>query len=100
MADRDRGNRAGRNAVRIAAIALGVCTLLFVALSTAHIHNSGQDDSACNLCQAAHVGISAAVQADALPAPLIQRAELPQAIGFVTLELFLHNAPSRAPPAA
>jgi hypothetical protein len=82
------------------ALGLAICTFLFVVLSSSHIHASGQEDAACQLCQAAHIGISTALQASVLPVPLIQRAEPPRLVASVALELFLHNAPSRAPPAA
>jgi len=91
---------AGRNARALLAAGLALCTLLFAVFSSSHIHSAGQDDATCRLCQAAHVGITTAPSAEALPALLIERAELPPLLCSVALELFLHNAPSRAPPSA
>jgi hypothetical protein len=79
---------------------LAVCALLFVVISTCHIHPDGQNEAACRLCQAAHVGVSTAPVAGALPAPLAARAEVSSFVAPVALELFLHSAPSRAPPSA
>ena len=97
-----RGGRAGfgHNARILLALALVVCTLLFVVVSTCHIHAEGQSDGACQLCQAAHIGIPATLGTNELPAPLVQRSEPPSSDPFVHSELFLSSAPSRAPPSA
>jgi len=79
---------------------LALCTLLFVVLSSSHFHPDNQNDAACRLCQAAHVGVSTAPAVGALPTPLVERAEVSSFASSVALELFLHSAPSRAPPSA
>jgi hypothetical protein len=100
LSERKSNSARQNNARLLLALALAVCTLLFVVLSTSHVHPGGQEDAACQLCQAAHIGITAVTAAGLLPAPLIVRAEMPRPLASVALELFLHNAPSRAPPAA
>ena len=85
--------------LRLAALGLAAVFVLFVVQAAAHSHATGQDEAACQLCQAGHVG--PAVHAESL---------LPQAAftatGYVEPfvaafheELFFHDSPSRAPPA-
>jgi len=88
------------NAARVLALALCVLTVFFVVISTSHIHSDDHGDGACRICQVAHIGVPAALGASELPAPLIQRSDLPCDVTFVHSELFLSSAPSRAPPSA
>jgi Protein of unknown function (DUF2946) len=91
---------AGRNARILLALGLAVCTFLFVVLSTSHVHPGGQEDAACPLCQAAHMGISTALAAQALPVPVVERAEVQSFVPFLHAELFLPSGSPRAPPSA
>jgi len=92
--------RHSGNASRLLALALCVFTVFFVVLSTSHIHPNGQDDGACQLCQAAHLGISTALAAQELPVPVVERAEVQNFVPFLHSELFLPNGSPRAPPSA
>ena len=92
-------NGAARTRVLLA-LGVALCTLSFVVLSSTHIHSEDQNDSACRLCQAAHVSIAPAPALAVLPAPLGVRAEIGAQASAVALGLFLHSARSRAPPAA
>jgi len=88
------------NAARVLALALCLLTVFFVVVSASHIHAEGHGDSACRICQVAHIGVPAALGAGELPAPLIQRSDRPGDVRFGHSELFLSSAPSRAPPSA
>jgi hypothetical protein len=75
-------------------------SLLFVAQALNHSHAKGQNEAACHICQAAHIGAAPKTVAPTLFSPLL-------AIGFVRpfvvtihQELFSHDSPSRAPPSA
>lgn len=92
--------RGRSGAIRVAALALCLLTFLFVVQTASHSHASGKNDSACQLCRTAHIGISAAPASGDVPLPLIQRDEVSQLVVACPLELFLDNAPSRAPPSA
>jgi hypothetical protein len=88
------------SARRVLALAVCLLTVFFIVVSSSHIHADGRSDTACPICQAAHIGISAAVGTAELPAPLIQRSEPPPSVAFAHTELFLSSAASRAPPSA
>ena len=92
--------RPSGNAVRLLALTLCVFTLFFVVVSTSHIHPNGQDEGACQLCQAAHMGISSALAAQELPVPVVERAEVQRFVPFLHSELFLPSGSPRAPPSA
>src|SRR5450432_3502120 len=86
--------------VRVSAVCLAILSLLFVAQALNHSHAKGQNEAACHVCQAAHIGSAPKTLAPSLFSPLL-------AIGFVRpfvvtihQELFSHDSPSRAPPAA
>jgi hypothetical protein len=100
MADRNTRKRPSGNAIKLLALTLCVFTVFFVVLSSSHIHPNGQDDGACQLCQAAHVGMSAALAAQELPVPLGERAEVQKFAPFFHSELFLPSGSPRAPPSA
>jgi hypothetical protein len=84
--------------VRPLALALAFFSLIFLVQVTSHGHANGQDEAACRLCQAAHIGATPAVTALTPIVSLI-------AIGLVaaptlvaeTESSFAHS-PSRAPP--
>jgi len=100
VTDRDTTKRLRGNAARLLALTLCLLTVFFVVSSTSHIHPNGQEDASCRLCQAAHMGISAGLATQALPVPLVVRAEVQNFVPFVHSELFLPGASPRAPPSA
>jgi len=95
-----RRKRPRENAVRVLALLLSLFTVFFVVVSTSHMHSESQGDPACRICQLAHIGVPAALDADGLAAPLIEWSDLPGDVRYLHSELFLSSAPSRAPPAA
>lgn len=94
-----RKRRSG-NALKLLALTLCVFTVFFVVLSTSHIHPNGQDDGACQLCQAAHLGVSTALAVQDLPVPLVERTAVQSFVPFLHSELFLPSSSPRAPPSA
>jgi hypothetical protein len=86
--------------VRVLALSVVVLFVLFVAQALDHSHTKGQNEAACQVCQAAHIGSGPRALTPSLFSPLL-------AIGYVQLfvvtihqEFFFHDAPSRAPPTA
>lgn len=80
------------------AIALGLLSLLFLLQVTTHSHANGQDESACRLCQVAHLGVAPAVSAPVLSVPLISYGQVTDTVSLNISECFSSHSPSRAPP--
>jgi hypothetical protein len=92
--EQQRGNRFAKPL----ALGLAILSLVFFLEITAHGHENGRQDTACRICQVAHVGIGPAVTAVGLNVPFA-----PVGIVAVTaleseLESFAWYACSRAPP--
>jgi hypothetical protein len=82
------------------AFGLAVLALVFFLQITAHGHNDSRQDSACRVCQFAHVGLGPAVTAVLPTTPLL-------VVGHVTLqadqavaEASTSESSPRAPPSA
>jgi hypothetical protein len=84
---------------RVFALTLAVLVVLLVAQALTHSHANGQNEAACQICQAAHLGAAPKAGAGTLCSPLVNGDIQPF---FVTIhqELFSHDSPSRAPPSA
>ena len=80
------------------AIALGVLSLLFLLQVSTHSHANGQDESACRLCQVAHLVMVPAVSALQLSAPLVSCGQVTATVAIHLSEAFSEQSPSRAPP--
>jgi hypothetical protein len=80
------------------AIALGLLSLLFLLQVTTHSHTNGQDESACRLCQVAHLGAAPAVSVLALSVPLVSFGQVTPNVTLFVSEAFSEHSPSRAPP--
>jgi hypothetical protein len=94
-----RAEDARQNWARALALGLSLLVFLFV-LQAPHAHRYGQDDTACQLCQVAHLGFHPAVAAPALPAPLLAAGRVqPLVLALRDTPLSL-DGPSRAPPSA
>jgi hypothetical protein len=88
-----------RRFVRPLACALAFLSLFFLLQITTHGHANGQDESACRLCQAAHVSATPALTGIALSVPLVLLGEvIAPSVGAATESFFSHSN-SRAPPA-
>jgi hypothetical protein len=80
------------------ALALAMVSLFLLLQLTAHGHKNGQDEAACLLCQVAHIGVTPALAAIVLSAPIMEfRAVSLQTVGAAP-EAAADNSPSRAPP--
>jgi len=80
------------------AFALCLLSLIFLLQVTAHSHANGQDESACRLCQVAHLGVAPVVSALVLSVPLVSLGRVVACATVHTSEPFSEHSPSRAPP--
>jgi len=89
-----------RNSVRVLALTLAVLFALFAAQALIHSHVEGQNEAACQLCQAAHLGSAPTAGTASLVSPLLAAGYVQPFIVTIHQELFFHDSPSRAPPSA
>jgi len=84
------------------ALALGIacCIVLFLVQIVVHDHATGQNEAACRVCHAAHIGSGPAINALLVAAPLLISGVVRETILPFRKELFGHDSPSRAPPTA
>ncbi len=94
-----RHNSRG-NSVRVLALTLAVLFALFAAQALIHSHVEGQNEAACQLCQAAHLGSAPTAGTASLVSPLLATEYVQPFIVTIHQELFFHDSPSRAPPSA
>lgn len=83
-------------------LALGIacCIVLFLVQIVVHDHSTGQNEAACRVCHAAHLASGPAINAFLLAAPLQASGVVREAALAFHKELFSHDSPCRAPPAA
>ena len=86
------------NWTRVLALVTVVLFVGFVTQVVAHTHQSGQPETTCPVCQAAHLGPT-------LPSETLSLSITPQCAWYVEPfvaayhdEFFFHDSPSRAPP--
>jgi hypothetical protein len=91
-------NKTIGNWTRVLTVALAVLLLVFLTQTTTHVHQNGQNETTCQVCQAAHLG-------SVLPSATLLLAATPRPVGPVQPlvvayhdEFFFHDSPSRAPP--
>ena len=91
------GKIIGKHA-RALALVLAIVVVVFLAQVTVHTHANGQNETTCQVCQAAHLG-------SILPTGTLPICVTPQVAGYVAPfvvadhdEHFFHDSPSRAPP--
>jgi hypothetical protein len=82
------------------ALALASFLVLFLVQVVIHGHDKGQNEAACWICHASHVGSGPDVNAFLLSAPLLPDGRAHTGDVAFHIELFFHDSPSRAPPAA
>jgi len=80
------------------ALTLAVLSVLFVAQALAHTHSKGQNEAACQVCQAAHLGSALIAGAASLVSLLLATGYVHPFIVTVHQEFLFHDSPSRAPP--
>jgi hypothetical protein len=93
-------HNTGHNSVRVLALALAVLFVLFAAQALTHSHADGQNEAACQLCQAAHLGSAPTAGTASLVSPLLATGYVQPFIITIHQEFFFHDSPSRAPPSA
>jgi hypothetical protein len=86
--------------IRVLTLALTVLFVLFVAQALSHTHAKGQNEAACQTCQAAQLGSPTATGAVLPCSPFAAIGYVQPFILAVHQKLFVHDSPSRAPPAA
>ena len=86
--------------VKVFALTLAAMAVLFVAQSLTHTHAKGQNEAACQVCQAAHLGPAPTAGTASLVSPLLATGYVQPVLVTIHEELFFHDSPSRAPPAA
>jgi hypothetical protein len=91
-------NLARSGLARPLALALALLSLIFLFQVTPHGHTNGQDEAACRLCQAAHIGVAQALTAVALVVPLIPSGRVSITTLTAETKFFFAHSPSRAPP--
>jgi len=94
------GGKTIGNWTRVLALALAVLFVVFLTQITAHTHENGQNETTCQVCQAAHLG-------SILPSGTLSLFVTPLSVGYVEPfvvayhdEFFFHDSPSRAPPSS
>jgi hypothetical protein len=95
----DRPNIRGRLA-RLLAFSLALLFLVFIAQAASHSHEKGQNEAACQVCQAAHLGPVAQAGILLLQAPLLSTGYVQPFLSALHDELFFHDSRPRAPPSA
>jgi hypothetical protein len=86
--------------VRVLALSVVVLFVLFVAQTLDHSHTKGQNEAACQVCQAAHIGSGPRALTPSLFSPLLAIGYVQPFVVTIHQEFFFHDAPSRAPPTA
>ena len=85
---------------RALALSLALVFVFFVAQVASHTHENGQNEAACQVCQAAHLGPVTQTAVLLLHAPLLATGYVQPFLSAFHEELFFLDSPSRAPPAA
>jgi hypothetical protein len=86
--------------VRTLALAMACCIVVFLIQVVIHDHESRQDEAACRVCHAAHMGAAPSVNALLLASPLLPNGSVREIAVQFDKDLFSHDSPSRAPPIA
>jgi hypothetical protein len=73
---------------------------LFLVQVVVHQHATGQNEAACRVCHAAHIGSGPAINPLLLATPLLTSGTVQEAAVQFHKDLFGYDSPSRAPPAA
>ena len=91
---------AKKTLTRLLALSLVMLFAVFVSQVASHSHANGQNEAACQVCQAAHLGPAAQAGILLLHAPLLSTGYVQPFLLAFHEELFFHDSPSRAPPSA
>jgi hypothetical protein len=97
---RGNGHKMRSDWVRVFVLTLAVLSVLFAAQALKHTHAKGQNEAACQVCQAAHLGAAPASGSVSLVSPLLATEYVQPVLVTIHEERFFHDSPSRAPPTA
>jgi hypothetical protein len=92
--------KSGNYFARTLALTIACCMVVFLIQVVIHDHESGQNEAACRVCHAAHMGAAPDVNALLLAAPLLTSGRVNEIAVQFNKDLFSHDSPSRAPPIA
>jgi hypothetical protein len=93
-------SKFGNYFARTLALAMACCIVVFLIQVVVHDHENGQNEAACRVCHAAHMGAAPAINALLLAAPLLPSGCVHEIAVQFHKDLFSHDSPSRAPPIA
>lgn len=85
---------------RLIAVSLAVLFVVFISQAASHLHEKGQNEATCQICQAAHLGPTPQPGILLLHAPFVATGYAQPFLSALHDELFFHDSPSRAPPSA
>jgi len=85
---------------RVFAFALVVFCVLLLTQALTHSHEKGKNEAACHICQAAHLGAGPTAGIELLSGPLLTAGYVQPFVVTFRQEIFFHDSPFRAPPAA
>jgi hypothetical protein len=94
------GHKTTSHWVRVFALTLAVLSVLFVAQALIHTHAKGQNEAACQVCQAANLGAAPTAGTASLVSPVLATEYVQPFVVTIHQEFFFHDSPSRAPPTA
>jgi hypothetical protein len=86
--------------VRVLALSMAVLFVVFVGQALNHSHARAQNEAACQVCQAAHIGSGPKALTPSLFSSLLAVGYVEPFVVTIYQEFFFHDAPSRAPPSA
>lgn len=93
-------SKFGNYFARTLAMTIACCIVVFLIQVVIHDHESGQNEAACRVCHAAHMGAAPGINALLLAAPLLSSGSVHEIAVQFDKDLFSHDSPSRAPPIA
>jgi hypothetical protein len=92
------GGKTRGNVTRVLAITLAMLSAVFLTQTVIHTHQNGENETTCQVCQAAHLGpiLPSGTLSVHIPLESVGYVE-PLVVAFHQ-EFFFHGSPSRAPP--
>jgi hypothetical protein len=86
--------------LRVLALTLAVLFAVFCVQTLSHSHANGQDEAACQICQAAHIGPAPVSVTPLLLSPFVTTGFVQPFVVTFHQKFFFHECHSRAPPSA
>jgi hypothetical protein len=92
------GGKTRGNLTRVLAVTLALVFAVFLTQVATHTHQDGQNETTCQVCQAAHLGTILPSAAFSAHIPLQPAGYVEPLVVAFHQEFFFHDSPSRAPP--